>query len=344
MDYASGTKQNLYLSPLLRANVLLRVHRQMKLTRTGTGLVLHPLASTCAALGVEGELALPTAYHVPNLWPKRRFNIVSGASGAGKSRWVIPQLFALLDGHPVMGEPTKPTRVAYVCCDRTSEDARDTMSDLGHDASRIPVFSFMDNDLDWSFTNVVNFVPSGTQLVFIEAVGALVPGGNMIDYHSVLRLGRLINKTMRSTGFDFWGSTHTPKLKKGEDFKHTRDNVIGSSAWPGIAGTIVHIHENDQGQREINILTRDDAARTIHCEFDTTGKLVECNLIVGTVILDSWIRQLSPGTVITTEQIFEQASKTKVSRATVYRWVDEKVDGGQLLRLSKGVYEVRNKM
>lgn len=243
-----------------------------------------------------------------------------------------------------MGEPTQPIKVAYVCCDRTSEDAKDTMSDLGHDASRMPVFSFMDNDLDWSFTNVVNFVPSGTNLVFIEAVGALVPGGNMIDYHSVLRLGRLINKTRRSTGFDFWGSTHTPKLKKGEDFKHTRDNVIGSSAWPGIAGTIVHLHENDQGQREVHILTRDDAARVLYYEFDLTGHLVECALIVGTVILDSWLRQLKPGDVTTTEVIMEQAAKAKVSRRTVFRWIDDKVNEGLLLKLGKGLYEVRNKM
>lgn len=281
---------------------------------------------------------------VPNLWPRHRLNILSGASGAGKSRWIIPQLFALMDGIPVMGEPTKPTKVAYVCCDRTTEDAQDTMADLGHDASRMPVFSFMDNDLEWTFSNVVNFVPAGTELVFIEAIGALVPGGNMIDYHSILRLGRLVNKTRRSTGFDFWGSTHTPKLKKGEDFKHTRDNVIGSSAWPGIAGTIVHIHENEQGQREIHILTRDDAPRTIYCEFDVTGHLVECNLIVGTVILDSWLRQLSAGTVITTEMIMEQAVKARISRATVFRWVNERVNDGILLRLGKGLYEVRNKM
>ena len=243
-----------------------------------------------------------------------------------------------------MGHQTEPTKVAYVCCDRTSEDAQDTMADLGYDASKIPVFSFMDNDLDWSFTNVVNFVPPGTNLVFIEAVGALVPGGNMIDYHSVLKLGRLVNKTRRSTGFDFWGSTHTPKLKKGEDFKHTRDNVIGSSAWPGIAGTIVHIHENDQGQREIHILTRDDAAQVLYCEFDTTGKLVECSQIIGTVILDSWLRQLKAGTAITTEQVMEQAVRAKVSRRTVFRWIDDKVNEGLLLKLGKGLYEVRDKM
>jgi AAA domain len=287
---------------------------------------------------------LPTEHYVPGLWPKHRFNLVSGASGAGKSRWIIPQLFALREGKPIMGEQTKPIKIAYVCCDRTSEDAKDTMSDLGHDASLIPVFSFMDNDLDWSFSNVVNFVPAGTNLVFIEAVGALVPGGNMIDYHSVLRLGRLVNKTRRSTGFDFWGSTHTPKLKKGEDFKHTRDNVIGSSAWPGIAGTIVHIHENDQGQREIHILTRDDAARTLYYEFDLTGHLVECHLIIGTVILDSWLKQFTAGTILTVDQIMEQAAKAKVSRRTVFRWIDDKVNEGLLLRLGKGMYEVRNKM
>ncbi len=283
-------------------------------------------------------------YFVNGLWPKRRLNLISGASGAGKTRWIVPQLFALLEGKPVLGEPTVPTRVAYVCCDRTAEDARDTMSDLGHDPSKMPIFSFMDNELEWTFTNVVNFVPAGTELVFIEAIAALVPGGSLIDYHSILKLGRHAHRTTRSTGFNFWGSTHTPKLKKGEDFKHTRDNVIGSSAWPGISGTIVHIHENEQGQREVHILPRDSEPRIIVCEFDTSGHLVECNKIIGTVILDLWLSKLEPETVITVEMIMEQAVRTKVSRRTVFRWIDDKVNEGRLLRLTKGTYQVRAKM
>lgn len=287
---------------------------------------------------------MATEYFVNGLWPKRRLNLISGASGAGKTRWIVPQLFALLEGRPIMGEPTKPTKVAYVACDRTSEDARDTMSDLGHDPSKMPIFSFMDNELEWTFANVVTFVPPGTELVFIEAIAALVPGGSIIDYHSILKLGRFAHKTTRTTGFNFWGSTHTPKMKKGEDFKHTRDNVIGSSAWPGISGTIVHIVENDQGQREIHILPRDFEPRIITCEFDASGHLVECSKIIGTVIMDMWLNKLEPETLLTTDQIMEQGTRAKVSRRTVFRWIDDKVNEGRLLKVGQGTYQTRARM
>lgn len=282
--------------------------------------------------------------YVKNLWPKHRLNLISGASGAGKSRWILPQLYALSEGKPVFDEPTQAVKIAYVCCDRTSEDAKDTIADLGFDPGKLPIYSFMDNEMEWSFANVINLVPAGTQLTFIEAIAALVPGGNIIDYHAILRLGRQVHKTRRTSGIDFWGSTHTPKLKRGEDFKHTRDNIIGSGAWAGICGTIVHIHEAESGQREIHILPRNAEPRTLYYEFAESGHLIECNLAVGTAILDIWLKAFKPGSTITTEVVLTQAERSKVSRRTAFRWIDEKVNEGVLLKVTKGVYEVRDKM
>lgn len=288
---------------------------------------------------------MSTKAYVPQLWPRHKFNIIDGASGAGKSRWILPQLYALMDGLPIMGHPTEPTKVAYICCDRPKDDAQSTIELLGLDPNRLPIFSFMDNELEWSFNNVINFIPPGTQLTFIEAVGALVPGANLIDYHNILRLGRLIHKTRRTTGSDFWGSTHTPKLKKGEEYKHTRDNVLGSSAWPGIAGTIVHIEDpgQDTNQRDIHVLTRDDPPYVLEYEFDTTGHLVERGQAVGAAILDLWLKQCLPSTVIRTSQILERASKAAIKERTAYRWVNQQVTDGTLDQAGKGIYTVRPK-
>lgn len=276
------------------------------------------------------------------IWPKRRLNMICGSSGAGKTRYILPQLHALHLGQPINGEPTVPTPVAYICCDRTVDDAKGTMKALDLDPDLLPCFSFMDNDLEWDFKHIVDWLPIGTKLTFIEAIGALVPNGDLINYHNVLKLGRLIHKTRRTTGSDFMGSTHTPKTKKGEDYKHTRDSVLGSSAWPGIAGTIVVIEETEQdsSEREIHILTRDDSAVTLHYEFNQNGHLVERSS-AGVCILDLWLKQIAPGTTIYTAMILDKAKLANIPQRTAYRWVDQKVTDGELLKIAKGQYEVR---
>jgi len=80
------------------------------------------------------------------------------------------------------------------------------------------------------------------------------------------------------------------------------------------------------------------------CEFDMTGHLVECDKIVGTVILDLWLNKLAPETLVSVDQIMEHGLKAKVSRRTVFRWIDDKVNDGRLLRLAQGTYQVRPKM
>jgi len=282
-------------------------------------------------------------HHVEGLWPKRRLNLIAGASGAGKTRWTIPQLFALQAGQSVMGKPTVPTRIAYVACDRTSEDAKDTMSDLGHDASKMFVFSFMDNEMEWSLQKVVEVLPLGTQLTFVEAIGALVREGRINEYHEVLRFGRNVNKSMRQSGSDFMGSTHTPKLKRDEEFKHTRENVLGSAAWAGIAATIILLDEMSTGQRAVTILPRDAEPQKLIYEFDQTGHLVECCQSVGRFLMDRWLSKIDPGTDLLTTFIMDAGERFKLSRSTTYRWIAEKEEEGRLIKVSHGLYKVSHK-
>lgn len=282
-----------------------------------------------------------TEYFLEPIWPKRRLNIITGASGAGKSRWILPQLFALIEGKPIQDKPTQTTKVAYVCCDRTVEDAQATITDLGFDPKLLPTTSFMDNTLEWSMTNVSSMLFAGTELCFIEAIAALVPGGDLTNYHSVLKLGRQINAVTKARNISFWGSTHTPKLKKGESYRHTRDNVIGSSAWPGIAGTIIHINEEEDGSRKVDIMLRDGPNDVQHLEFSPAGQLVPFEISFGRVVMDGWLKGLAPGTNLSTAQIEERGEKAKLSRSTIYRWIKEKVQDGWLLDLKHGWYKVR---
>lgn len=240
-----------------------------------------------------------------------------------------------------MGQPTVPTKIAYIACDRTSEDAKDTMSDMGLDPSKLFIFSFMDNEIEWSFTKVVEVIPPHTQLTFIEAIGALVSHGKINDYHEVLRFGRAVHRASRISGSDFMGSTHTPKLKRDEDFKHTRENIFGSAAWAGITATIVLMDELENGQRAVHILPRDAPPQKLFYEFTEAGLLVECEQMVGKALMDRWLARIETGTELLTSFMHDVGDRFKLSRATVTRWIGESVEEGRLELLNRGLYKKR---
>lgn len=282
-------------------------------------------------------------FFVDGIWPRRRVNLIAGASGAGKTRFMAPQLFALLDGKPILGRSVeKLDRISYVACDRTSEDACDTMSDMGYDPKRLHIYSFMDNEVEWQLNKVVEAVPFHTQLIYIEAIGALVPHGKINDYHEVLRFGRSVNKVIRQTGSEVLGSTHVPKLKKDEGFKHERENIFGAASWAGIAGTIVVVEEQDDERRDIHILTRDGRKEKFTFEFNEQGHLVESSQVLGTYLLDRWLTTIPMGTDLTTAFIQEQGQKYRLGRATVTRWIAGTAENGLLLAVSRGLYTKRS--
>lgn len=281
-------------------------------------------------------------YYVEGIWPRRRVNLIAGASGAGKTRFSIPILFALLDGKPILGRRCDPMPgIAYIACDRTSEDAADTMSDMGYDPRRLFLFSFMDNELEWRLSKVVEVIPPGTNLTFIEAIGALVEHGKINDYHEVLRFGRQVNRAIRQSGSEIIGTTHVPKLKQDENFKHTRENIFGAASWAGFAGTIIVIDELPTSQRSVNVLTRDFPAERFTYEFNDNGHLVESSQVVGRTLMDRWLEKLPLGSQIETASIQEAGEHFKLSRATVTRWISDTCEQGMLITVSRGTYQKR---
>lgn len=249
----------------------------------------------------------------------------------------------MLDGRPVLNRPTtKLDRIAYICCDRTSEDASDTMSDLNQDPSRLFIYSFMDNEVEWNLNRVIEAIPPGTQFTFIEAIGALVQHAKINDYHEVLRFGRACNRAMRTSGSDISGSTHVPKMRTDENFKHSRENIFGAASWAGFCGTIVVIDEMPTAQRQVDILTRDGASERYTFEFNDTGHLVESSQVVGKTLMDRWFDKLIPDSELTTAMIQSTGEKHRLSRATITRWISECCEDGKLLLISRGLYHKRN--
>jgi len=292
-------------------------------------------------------LAKRTEYFVDNLWPKRRFNLIFGPSGAGKTYWLMPQIYALMDGKPIQGISTKPTKVAYACCDRTVEDAEETILNLGLDPTRLPMFSFMDNDLPLGIQSLTNWVPAGTELLIVEAIAGLLPGNNqnkISDYGAVMTFGRAINRLMRSIGLGCWGTTHSPKIKKDELFLHNRDNALGSALWGGISGTMVEVQYDEKTQqRLIRTMPRHAEPYTDYYEFNEKHQLVPVVQGTANALLGRWLDLLEPKTEITTNMVYDKAAHFRLSESTAKRWIRDMEEEGRLFRIQNGLYLVRAK-
>lgn len=289
---------------------------------------------------------MATEYFVPSIWPKRRLNLVFGPSGAGKTYWLLPQIYALMAGEPVLGHPTKPVKIAYVCCDRSSEDANETIEKLGFDPRLLPKYSFMDNDDPLGIDSVIRWLPLGTELLVVEAIAGLLPGNGqnkISDYHAIMGFGRIVNRFMRTWGASFWGTTHSPKLKKDEAFLHNRDNALGSALWGGICGTMIEIQYDEKSQqRMIRFMTRHDEPYTEFYEFNDSNRLVSVSEGTANVILNLWLNKIT-SPEITTAQAIEMASSHNLSEITAKRWLSEKEDEGRLFRVKRGIYTIRPK-
>src|SRR5262249_18433014 len=145
----------------------------------------------------------------------------------------------------VMGRPTDPTKIFYVACDRPIEYAREVWHDLGLNPDKIPMYSFMDHKVPWTFAQLISQIPKGTQLVFAEAFSALIPdpAPKQSLYKAALDFMREVHLYTKSTGTDFFCSTHPPKMKAGESLTSGRNSGIGSVGLPAASGTIIEIAE-----------------------------------------------------------------------------------------------------
>jgi len=268
-------------------------------------------------------------YFVPGLWPKRRLNLICGASGAGKTRWILPQLIAL---------HRAGASVLYTTCDRTIEDAQETLEEMGYPGDALPMVSFMNSgdDIQFSVDGLYTLTEGhNCQILFVETIAALVADMNKVK--DVLEFSRRINRYMRLTSVSVWGTSWIPKTREGDSFTRTRDNVMGSAAWPGICGTIVYIESpngEEQPERDVNILLRNAPSRVQHHRFNDKGILE----VYEKPTLDSLLATSSGK--LTWDDLKGWGEQCGSSGAALKRWKNDQINLGKLRFLAKGEYMV----
>jgi hypothetical protein len=184
---------------------------------------------------------------VDTLFPRRALHIVAGASGAGKSIWLLETMTAWAKGQAVLGCVSHPEPWVYVSGDRSEEDVWRKVDGLGilrADVPLLPAYATGKNTFDWEHI-FCQIVDSGAKTVVWEGFGRYVPssaGGRVVDawleqvtYHA------------QKNDLTILGVTEQPKMKPRDKYPIPRQRISGPAAWGHHSSTVVLIeHLNER--------------------------------------------------------------------------------------------------
>jgi hypothetical protein len=163
--------------------------------------------------------------------------LISGSSGAAKSRFVFGLCEEWYTKSTFLGRPAKPNpAIRYFAYDRSIDDIHDILNDMGFD------FPQMQLDSKWGVTTAP---PSPAELKGVDAF--IIDGIDfMVDDMSnpqqvrscLSTMGRLV-RAMNNSCITITGSA---KIKAGEaKYSNVRERGMGSAYWGRSSGSVVDI-------------------------------------------------------------------------------------------------------
>ncbi len=177
------------------------------------------------------------------------------------------------------------------------------------------------------------------------------PNGNKGAYRDTIRLGSTIRKAYERYGCSLIVTTHVPKMKKGEGYANPRERIIGSVGQAAVASTIILLETGDEGDihdmnRIVTICPRDSKAITLAYELNNSGGYELCKDQDSTVkerralsVLDNKLGNEQVGVLLTTAMFEDWAKEYKLSDATMFRWIKNLVELGELQKCGRALYK-----
>jgi len=183
-------------------------------------------------------------------------HLVAGPSGSGKTTWMTQLLTAQIYRQQFHGHETYGLSFITLGRDRGEEDHLETMERMRLSPKVVPfapisplVYDF--NAAQEILTHIEATVPM-PKIVFIEGADMLVEKDDKTTSTAFMHYLDQI-----STRYDIViiGSVGSPKVKEGQGYGATRDNVIGSTGWARSAGTVVLLQFSKKPKKGRRVLT-----------------------------------------------------------------------------------------
>ena len=220
---------------------------------------------------------------IEDIFPVGEIHLIAGASGAGKTTWLIKLIESWMHGNSVFGHKSHSRPFVYISGDRSDAGIRRTFNRVGVDYKKIPIYSLKPADRTLSFVDVLKklkAIQPDLEVFFVEGIAARVPNGKLNDYNIVSNFLLDLQDFCAQNGATVIGVIHTAKTKEGESYQDPRQKALGSVGWAGYSETIVLVETTEADRpdlqtRRITILPRNFKAEIFQLEFGAEGHLVE---------------------------------------------------------------------
>ena len=298
-----------------------------------------------------------------------------GPSGSGKTTAILQAAEAWLAGQPVLGcqtkrplvhcegkcpeytahakcfsvEHWKPGKILYLAADRGQKDTEETIDRvLGADSplkDRNSGFEWKSilGHSGWSdlFLEVDHTL--AVKVVIIEGAASLLSGlgfeGGINDNRSVSEFLKTLSENTERRNIAVVLVLHSPKTKRGEEYKNPRDRILGAISWGAYSSTVMVLSEDKPDDpsvrnRTLVILPRNYPTRRHHLTMTYEGRFIEIEPSgepMKPVNGDQLMRALNPADY-SREQMLEIGKGLGMASPTVDRNIRALRDKGKLTR------------
>ena len=276
-------------------------------------------------------------YLVDEIFPAGEIHLIAGASGVGKSTWMMQFLDQWREYKLIFGRKSHPLPYTWCSLDRSLKSMNKTFE-------RVGVLGVPNVDCR-GIVELAKVIESGREVCpdakvfFIESFGLLAPSGVRGDYGNVGLFLTRASRLCEREDITIFASVHLAKTKEGQGYTDPRQKVSGSVAWAAMTDTIVLIERSDpqkltDNSRKVSVLPRNEAEMEYEYKLDNQGRFIlERDRPVEeimNIVIEKMPKEFS------FQDIVIASFDAGVSLASLKRWLTE---SGTVKRKAHGVYE-----
>lgn len=211
--------------------------------------------------------------------PNELVHLIGGASGAGKTRWLLSTLKEMENGGSMFGYSIEPFTWAYAAADRPLSEVRVTLESIGLDPYRmnlIPAFGANSKILADIYNEAIDLE---VNFLVIEAFASFAQGETMANSRVVKYFLESVQRYIEARELTIIGVVESPKMKPKDKYKNPRQRISGAAGWAHYSSTIMMVELEDESDpnnrnRLLYIYPRNLPPMIRHGSFDSGGRIV----------------------------------------------------------------------
>ena len=308
-------------------------------SRTQSAKRSHPGFEHARVKGrVHGAAVLqPKTGKYDHWFPKGRVHAIAGASGSGKSTFMLDLLKRQAQGDRVLGHEGAGYTYAVIFFDRGKYDNEETMERLGLDPND-PHYHYLNmSALDASAADAIKYLveswPEMPDILFVEGADMLI--SKPAEMQPVMQFLKVLGEVAEHYFISIILSVGSGKNKTGESgYIVQRESIYGTVAWGRkLSGVVCLNYAGDETNKE-RVLTysnRNAPAEQYSMTF-ANGVLIEkAQRPEDVPPLDYWFAE-QPEESFTAAEALEGLRETgvSISQPTVYRQLQALIKTGML--------------